>query len=255
MPKYQYTIFSSNGGHSAKSPGAGSSGYEEHAQARLCNKAFIKAMKERGYCVVDTTSDAANKTAVLQEQVAKANRIAGGSKQLDLSWHLNAGGGTGVEVLHYGESTKKLAAEVSAAISKALGIKDRGAKQRQELFFLRKSRAHAILIETCFIDQDDDMRALSKNRAKAVEAVAEVLVGSFEPSTKPSTSSTVSTGKIASYKGASLVDGLKSAGIDSSFSNRANLAVIYGIVKATSQYKGTAAQNTALLKAMRGDGK
>ncbi len=256
MANYTYATFTSNAGHSAKSPGAGANGYEEHTQARLCNKAFIKAMKQRGHYVVDTTSDAANKTAVLQEQVAKVNRLGGGSDHLAISWHLNSSGGkggSGVEVLFYGEGTRKLAAEVSEAISKALGVKNRGAKQRKDLYFLKHSKPHAILIEVCFVDSLIDMQKLVKKRSAVAEAVAEVLVGPFESSTDPSTPSTVSTGKIASYKGTSLVDGLKSAGIDSSFSNRAKLAVQHGIVKTSSQYKGTAAQNTALLKAMRGD--
>lgn len=258
MTKFTYTTFTSNAGHSAKSPGAGANGYEEHTQARLCNKDFIKAMKKHGHRVEDATSDAANKTAVLQEQVAKANRLGGGSKQLNLSFHLNAGGGSGVEVLYYGDATKKLAAEISAAISKALGVKDRGAKQRRDLYFLKQTKAHSVLIEVCFIDNLIDMQRLLKKRSKAMEAVAEVLVGPFESSanssTDSSTSSTVSTGKSA-YKGSSLVDFLKSLDVDSSFSNRAKLAVIYGIVKTSTQYKGSAEQNTALLAAMRGDAK
>lgn len=258
MTKYTYTVFTSNAGHSAKSPGAAANSFKEHEQARLCNKAFIKTMKQHGHRVEDTTSDAANKTAVLQEQVAKANRLGGGNKQLALSWHLNAGGGTGVEVLYYGDATKKLAADVSAAIAKALGVKDRGAKQRTDLFFLRKTIGHAILIEVCFIDNEDDMAKLTKKRNAVAEAVAEVLVGPFESSanssTGSSTSSTVSTGK-STYKGPSLVDFLKSIDADSSFSNRAKLAVTYGIVKTSTQYKGSADQNTALLAAIRGDAK
>ena len=254
MSNYAYTVFSSNAGHSAKSPGAGANGYEEHIQARLCNKAFIKAMKERGHSVVDTTSDAANKTAVLQEQVAKANHAGKGSEHLAISWHLNAGGGSGVEVLYYGDATKKLAADVSAAIAKALGVKDRGAKQREGLYFLRKTASHAILIEVCFIDSLIDMQKLLKKRTAAMQAVAEVLVGPLEPaekpSTEPSTSSTVSTAKNA-YEGPSLVDYLKHGKVDSSFANRAKLAVQHGIVKTSTQYKGTAEQNTALLSAMR----
>lgn len=253
MSNYTYTVFTSNAGHSAKSPGAGANGYEEHTQARLCNKAFIKAMKQHGHYVVDTTSDAANKTAVLQEQVAKVNRLGGGSDHLAISWHLNSSGGkggSGVEVLYYGESTRKLAAEVSEAVSKALGVKDRNAKQRKDLYFLKHSKPHAILIEVCFIDSLIDMQKLTKKRNAVAEAVAEVLVGPFEPSTEPSTSSTVSTAKSA-YTGSSLVDYLKSVKEDSSFSSRARLAVQYGIVKTSAQYKGTAAQNTALLSAMR----
>lgn len=251
-----YTVFTSNAGHSAKSPGASGNGFKEHEQARLCNKAFIEAMKVRRYDVIDTTSDARNKAAVLQEQVAKANKVGGSSKQLNASFHLNAGGGTGVEVLHYGDSTKVVAARVSAAIAKALGIKDRGAKQRQDLYFLRKTKSPAILVEACFIDNAEDMAKFTKKYRAAMDAVAAVLAGASgtsDSSTEPSTSSTVSTATMPKnpYKGNSVVDYLKAVDIDSSFKNRAKLAVTYGIVKNAVDYDGTMAQNTALLAALR----
>ena len=51
----------------------------------------------------------------------------------------------------------------------------------------------------------------------------------------------------SNYKGNSIVDYLKSVGIDSSFDNRKKLAKEYGI----SNYTGTAEQNTKLLNLMR----
>src|SRR5699024_11833432 len=48
----------------------------------------------------------------------------------------------------------------------------------------------------------------------------------------------------------SIVEYLKSIGVNSSFSNRSKLAKQYGI----SGYKGTASQNTRLLNAMRKGG-
>jgi N-acetylmuramoyl-L-alanine amidase CwlA len=50
------------------------------------------------------------------------------------------------------------------------------------------------------------------------------------------------------YTGDSLVDYLKSIGVDSSFTNRQHLAQQHGI----ANYTGTASQNTQLLNAMRG---
>jgi N-acetylmuramoyl-L-alanine amidase CwlA len=50
------------------------------------------------------------------------------------------------------------------------------------------------------------------------------------------------------YAGDSLVDYLKSIGVDSSYKNRESLAQQHGI----ANYTGTGAQNTALLNAMRG---
>lgn len=260
MTTFTYTTFTSNAGHSAKSPGASGYGYKEHEQARLCNKAFINQMKARGYSVTDTTSDARNKAAVLQEQVAKANKVGKGNNLLHLSFHLNSASSnaTGTEVLHYGDETKELATKVSAAVAKTLGIKDRGAKERKDLYFLRKTNSHAILIEVCFISSENDMEKFTSNYEKAMRAVADILVGPVKTnegsSTEKSTSSTVSTSQ-NTYKGSSIIDYLKSISVDSSFSNRKKLAVKYGIVKTSNEYKGTATQNTALLKAMRGGSK
>ena len=50
-----------------------------------------------------------------------------------------------------------------------------------------------------------------------------------------------------SYKGNSIVDGLKSIGANSSFSNRRDIAKANGI----TNYSGTAAQNTALLNKLK----
>lgn len=55
--------------------------------------------------------------------------------------------------------------------------------------------------------------------------------------------------KSSTYKGSSLVDYLKSIGIDSSFTNRKKIAYANGI----KNYTGTASQNTTLLKKIRGN--
>ena len=201
-----FSVFTSNAGHSAKSPGASGNGYKEHEQTRLCNEAFMKVMKAHGYGVIDTTSNGKNKLAVLQEQVAKANKINAGSKQLDLSFHLNAGGGTGVEVFYYSDNAKSVASDISAALAGALGIKNRGAKQNKELYFLRHTKATAILVEVCFIDNASDVRALVNKRATAMTAVAEVLIGPFFSSTESSTESTAKS----AYTGSSIVDHMES---------------------------------------------
>lgn len=54
--------------------------------------------------------------------------------------------------------------------------------------------------------------------------------------------------------GTSIVDYLKSTGADSSFTNRAQLAVQNGIVKSAADYLGTADQNTALLSKVSASG-
>ncbi|MCM1237095.1 MAG: hypothetical protein NC489_44050 [Ruminococcus flavefaciens] len=55
------------------------------------------------------------------------------------------------------------------------------------------------------------------------------------------------------YTGASgsIVDGLKAVGADSSFAYRGKIAAANGIVSSESAYKGTAAQNVAMLKLLK----
>ena len=63
--------------------------------------------------------------------------------------------------------------------------------------------------------------------------------------TTPKTSS--KTIKKTNYKGSSIVDGLKSVGVNSSYANRKKLAQANGI----KNYTGTASQNTALLNKLK----
>lgn len=75
--------------------------------------------------------------------------------------------------------------------------------------------------------------------------------GSASSSTATSSGNSSSTSQslpnLKNYKGTSIVDGLKSVGYDSGFASRKALAAKVGI----KNYTGTAAQNTALLKALR----
>ena len=48
-----------------------------------------------------------------------------------------------------------------------------------------------------------------------------------------------------------IVNALVSMGVDSSFAHRTKLAVTNGVVTTASEYKGTPAQNTALLKLLK----
>src|SRR4030095_4464613 len=79
-------------------------------------------------------------------------------RDLDVSIHLNAYQTTaspmGTECLYITQDI--LAQKVSAAISEACGLKDRGPKKRTDLFFLKNTEQPAILIEVCFVDSKAD---------------------------------------------------------------------------------------------------
>ena len=81
----------------------------------------------------------------------------------------------------------------------------------------------------------------AKKELEAAKKLVKELESSSTPSyyTKPK------------YTGASIVDALKSIGVDSSLSNRAKIAVANGIVTSTNNYTGTAAQNTKMLNLLK----
>ncbi|MET3697104.1 N-acetylmuramoyl-L-alanine amidase [Bacillus oleivorans] len=169
-----YKVITVGAGHSERSNGANRNGYKEHEVARVLKDKLIAALRSVGQKTVDCTSDAATKEAVLAEQVRMCNAVNKNGR-LDVSIHLNAGGGTGSEVLYYDQ--KALAAKVSASICKVAGWRDRGAKIRDDLYFLRNTDAPAILIEVCFIDSASDMKILNEKMDAIVNAIAKELTG------------------------------------------------------------------------------
>lgn len=146
-----------------------------------------------------------------------------------------------------------LANTVQPLITKAMGLRNRGVKQLN-LHMVRESNMTAILTEGGFMDSTTDIGALRSNaklKAQGV-AIAEGLAAYYKlvpkkgsvTNPKPTPSKpTVSkpTAKPSSDLG--LVDWMKANKFDSSFSNRAKL---YG-----NGYKGTAAQNIALLNKLQ----
>lgn len=151
----------SNAGHSASSPGAGHGKCKEHILARRINKVFIERAKARGVVCVDSTSNADSPSKVLSEQVSKANAS---KADIAISHHLNAGGGTGIEVFYDAGSAKgkALAERVAEALSKHYGLRNRGAKpdtsaRAGSLYWTSRTAMPAILIEWGFIDSDIDM--------------------------------------------------------------------------------------------------
>ncbi|MGE7922390.1 N-acetylmuramoyl-L-alanine amidase [Viridibacillus arvi] len=100
-------------------------------------------------------------------------------RDLDISVHFNVASKTndprGVECLYY--DAKALSTKVSAAISEASGLKDRGAKERKELYFLNATNKPAILIEVCFVDSKADAKIYNDNDKfeDICQAIAEVI--------------------------------------------------------------------------------
>lgn len=168
-------------GHTLSGEGTGSQGcgYKEQNLTRELGKIVIEMLKKEGHTIYDCTVDkSSNNAQQLIDRVNKANK-----QPLDLfvSIHFNAcvndvkgdGRTTGTEVLLYSMSSKaKPYAERIVKKIANVGLKNRGVKTHNA-YVLKHTKAPALLIETCFIDDRDDMNVYLKNPRKVAKAIVE----------------------------------------------------------------------------------
>ena len=156
---------------------------KESTEARTVKDKVIQYLKKAGHTVYDCTcNDGVSQSDVLKKIVAKCNAH---KVDLDVSIHFNSGANDkkgdgkskGVEVLVYSEKSKSFdaAKRVCDKLS-TLGLKNRGVKVRDDLYFLKHTNASALLIEVAFTDDFDDVEIYKKNVNKIAKYIAESLV-------------------------------------------------------------------------------
>lgn len=168
-------------GHTLSGEGTGSQGcgYKEQNLTRELGKIVVEMLKKEGHTVYDCTVDkSSNNAQQLIDRVNKANK-----QPLDLfvSIHFNAcvndvkgdGRTTGTEVLLHSMSSKaKPYAERIVKKIANIGLKNRGVKTHNA-YVLKHTKAPALLIETCFIDDRDDMNVYLKSPRNVAKAIVE----------------------------------------------------------------------------------
>jgi N-acetylmuramoyl-L-alanine amidase len=138
---------------------------QESTEARRVKDAVISRLRQLGHTVYDcTVDDAAGVSGNLRQIVKKCNAH---EADLDVSIHFNsgakdsAGNGrtTGAEVYVYNSASKAkpYAEKVCAAIAR-LGFRNRGVKYSTGLYVLKNTKAPAMLVECCFVDDKDDVQ-------------------------------------------------------------------------------------------------
>ena len=245
--------FNVHGGHNSHVTGA-SKYLNELKEDRKVKNEVIRLLKAQGHTVYDCTDDAGTtQCANLSNIVKKCNAHY---VDLDISIHLNAGGGTGVECWIYpNSSSKDEAARICSKVSSVLGIKNRGVKTSTSLYVLKNTKAPAVLVECCFVDSTTDRDKWdAKKCAKAiVEGILNKSVSTSGSSSSSSSSSSNSSSSSSIYykkytgTSGSIVSALNAIGVDSSYSNREKIAKANGI----SNYSGTAEQNTKMLTLLK----
>lgn len=164
-------------GHYGK--GTGAVGFLDEGEETIeVVKHLGRKLNQKGimvHTIIDTQSK--NKQQNLTYLIRQHNAT---QRHLDVSIHFNATknkqkAGIGTEVLYINQAILPFAQKLSGQVAKAGKFKNRGAKLRTDLAFLKGTVKKAIIIEICFISSEEDVRLYQANKEQIVEAIAETL--------------------------------------------------------------------------------
>lgn len=179
---------------------------KEATEARAVKDRVIAKLASMGHIVRDCTcNNGTDQNDVLKKIVSACNAQ---DADLDISIHFNSdaeaeiqdpdGVTTGTEVLVYSQSSASVpyAQRVVDSIS-ALGLRNRGIKERPGLYVLRHTKAPAMLIECCFVDDPEDVALYNADRM--ADAIVAGIVGQ-------ATETTADAAKLAAMSQAEFVE-------------------------------------------------
>jgi N-acetylmuramoyl-L-alanine amidase len=162
----------------------GASDYiDESTEARYITKKVIALLKKSGIKAKNcTVSNGTSQKDVLVKIRDKCEAVK--NVDLNVSIHFNAAFHSksdnktkGVEVYLTSEAGCKgpVAKKICSNI-KALGFANRGVKIRKDLYFLNKTTKPAILVEVCFVDDEDDVKLYKKTKNQIAAAIADAII-------------------------------------------------------------------------------
>ncbi len=166
-------------GHNENVVGAHGYGEEEN-EAREVVKDVIHFVKKAGWEAINATDDkGTTQLAILRNAVAKHN--AHSDATCDVQIHFNSFNkkARGVEVFVASSARKAdrdRAVEIGNALSKRLGIPNRGIKNGDRLYFCTNTK-YGILVEIAFIDNKQDWDAYTRFQDDEGHAIAQAITG------------------------------------------------------------------------------
>ena len=190
----------------------------ESTEARAVKDRVMAQLTAMGHTVHDCTcNNGAGKEDVLKRIVAACNNH---DVDLNVSIHFNAaanpepdGKTTGTEVLVYDNASRAVpwAQQIADSIA-ALGYRNRGVKERPGLYVLKHTKAPALLVECCFVDDPDDVALYNADRMAAA-IVAGITGQAAETTADAARLAAMSREEFVEYIGQLAADDMQTSGI------------------------------------------
>ncbi len=170
-------------GHGGQDPGAVYKGRQEKDDNLKLTLAVGEILKDNGIDVSYTRT-----TDVYQTPFEKAQLANKAGVDYFISFHRNSSPTdnqyNGVEVLVYDKSGIKyqMAENIVGALGE-LGFREIGVRERPGLVVLRRTRMPALLIETGFINSDQDNQMFDEMLEKIAQSIADAILGTLDEET------------------------------------------------------------------------
>ena len=170
-------------GHGGQDPGAVYKGRQEKDDNLKLALAVGKILEDNGINVSYTRT-----TDVYQTPFEKAQLANQAGVDYFISFHRNSSPKdnqyNGVEVLVYDKSGIKyqMAENIVGALGE-LGFREIGVKERPGLVVLRRTKMPALLIETGFINSDEDNKLFDEKFDQIARSIAEAILGTLDQET------------------------------------------------------------------------
>ena len=170
-----YTIVI-DAGHGGSDPGAVYEGRREKDDNLSLAIAVGELLSRQGVSVIYTRT-----TDVYQTPFEKAQMANQADADFFISFHRNSSEEpnqyTGVETLVYDKQT--MAENINGALSE-LGFRNLGVKARPGLVVLRRTKMPALLIETGFLNNEQDNTLYDEKQEEIARAIADAVLGTLD---------------------------------------------------------------------------
>lgn len=169
-------------GHGGADSGAVGNGLKEKDINLVVAKRVRDILKLKGFTV--KMSREGDEDDSVREEVKECNAF---NPDISVSIHTNAGGGDGFEVFCNKANVRGvlLSSHIEQEVLK-IGQNSRGIKGGMHLYYIKNTKCTAVLVETAFIDNKDDVSIINtkEKQIRYADAIADGILAFYNISSK-----------------------------------------------------------------------